>query len=184
MELNLEFLATIGHLMTGFGTIILAILVFRTFQHLAAASKAAEIETEYKLRPWIGPTGIIKEINSDSTKKRFEVMVKNFGDLPASDVTASSLVKLEKITRDDLKSQKNSISLGPILPNMEKRYWIDIPIEMVEKQKEGKIFTGILFEYPLSFGKSEYGLISEVSVPLFVFAHTDMWTSSPSAKSS
>jgi len=170
--------------MTGVGTIVLVVLLYRTLNHLAIATRANEIQTEYKFRPWIGPTGTIKETNLDENNKRFEIMVKNFGDLPAIDVTVSSTVKLDKVTRDELKSQTKSISLGPILPNMEKKYWLDISNEMIEKakQNDGKIFSGVLFEYPLSFGKSEYGLISEINTSSFTFTHKDMWTSSPSLK--
>lgn len=64
---------------------------------------------------------------------------------------------------------------------MEKRYWLDVDNEIIKKAKESnqKIITGILFEYPLSFGKSEYGLISEVSTESFNFVHTEMWVTSP-----
>lgn len=55
MEYDLEFLATIGHLLTGFGTIVLAVLLYKTFRHLEASTRAANIQTEYKLRPWVGP---------------------------------------------------------------------------------------------------------------------------------
>lgn len=187
MEFNLELIGTIGHLMTGVGTIILSVLIYKTFKHLNASTKAAEIQTEYKFRPWIGHTGVIKEISSDSNKKQFEILIKNYGDLPATDVTVSSLVKDHKITKDEIKTQAtNHISLGPILPNMDKRYWLDVDNNIIEKAKNenGKFFTAILFEYPLSFGKSEYGLISEVNTSSFLFTHVDMWTFSPQLKNS
>ncbi len=185
MDPSLEFLATIGHLMTGFGTILLSILLYKSFRHLETATKATEIQTEFKFRPWVGPTGLIREIGQESGKKRFEITIKNFGDLPANEVLVSSIVKNQKITKEELQSQKTTrISLGPVLPNMEKRYWLDVENSILEQAKKqgGKISTGVLFEYPLSFGRSEYGLISEIDPDSFKFVHTDMWVASPELK--
>jgi hypothetical protein len=179
MELSLEFFATTGHLMTGFGTIVLSILLYRTFRHLRAATRASEIQTEYKFRPWIGPTGQIKELFTDQKKKRFEVILKNFGDLPATNVTAYSLAKPGQISKDEIKSGYK-VDLGPILPNMEKHFWLDVDLEILQKAKEvGSFYTGMIFEYPLAFGKSEYGMISETNIEKLAFVHKDMWVYSP-----
>lgn len=186
MEYGLEFVATIGHLMTGFGTIILSILLYRTFKHMEASTQATKIQTEYKFRPWVGPTGAIREINSDSNKKQFEVIIRNYGEYAATDVAVTNLVKLEKITKDDLKSKTDSrVSLGPLLPNMEKRFWFDIDTQTIKNAKESntKIFSGIIFEYPLTFGQSEYGMISEIDPQTLIFTHMDMWVQSPSLRS-
>jgi hypothetical protein len=186
MEYGLDFFATIGHLMTGTGTIALSILLYRTFKHMEASTHATELQTEHKFRPWVGPTGTIEEIDSGSDKKRFEIMVRNYGEYAANDVLTRSLVKLEQITRDDLKSQANShVSLGPLLPNMEKRFWFDIDSQTIKKAKEmsAKIFVGVIMEYPLTFGKSEYGMISEVDPETLSFVHKDMWVQSPPMRS-
>jgi hypothetical protein len=178
MEANLEVLATIGHLMTGFGTIVLAILLYGTFKHLEASTRSAEIQAEYKLRPWVGPTGVIKNLGDNQNKKRFEIMIKNFGDLPATNVSVFSVVKTNQVSRDEIKT--NKIDLGPVLPNMEKRFWLDVDSDTIQKAKEsGRFYSGIVFEYPVAFGKSEYGLISEIDVETFSFVHKDMWVSSP-----
>ncbi|MEW6043423.1 MAG: hypothetical protein AB1608_04100 [Thermoproteota archaeon] len=186
MEYSLEFFATIGHLMTGFGTIVLSVLLYRTFKHLEASTRATEFQTEYKFRPWIGPTGTIREIASDSNKKRFEVIIKNYGEYAATDLTVANLVKSEKMTKDELKSNAdNRVSLGPLLPTMEKRFWFEIDVQTIQKAKEANssIYTGVIIEYPLTFGKSEYGMISEVDPETFTFVHKDMWIHSPSLKS-
>jgi hypothetical protein len=186
MEYGLEFFATIGHLMTGAGTIALSILLYRTFKHMDASTHATELQTEHKFRPWVGPSGTIEEMNSGSDKKRFEITVKNYGEYAANDVMIRSLVKLEKITRDDLKSQANNpVSLGPLLPNMEKRFWFDVDNQIIKKAKETstKIFVGVIMEYPLTFGKSEYGMMSEVDPETLSFIHKDMWVQSPSMRS-
>lgn len=186
MEYSLEFFATIGHLMTGVGTIALSILLYRTFKHMEASTRATELQTEHKFRPWVGPTGTIKEVNGGSDKKRFEVMIKNYGEYAATDVTVKNLVKSEKITKDDLKSTTNNhVSLGPLLPTMEKRFWFDIDNQAIKKAKESstKIFVGVVIGYPLTFGESEYGMISEVDPDTLSFVHKDMWVQSPSLRS-
>jgi len=186
MEYGLEFFATVGHLMTGSGTILLSVLLYKTFRHMDASTRATELQTEHKFRPWIGPSGQIKEIEAGSDKKRFEILIKNYGEYAATDVLVRSLVKLEKITREDLKSKANgNVSLGPLLPNMEKRFWFDVDNQTIKKTREAntKIFIGVIMEYPLMFGKSEYGMISEVDPETLSFIHTDMWVQSPSVRS-
>lgn len=181
MEYGLEFFATIGHIMTGIGTITLAILLYRTFKHMNAATRAAEIQTEYKFRPWIGPTGAIRKIDSNERKTRLEVTIKNFGDLPATNVSVYCMTKATPVSREEIRTS-NKIDLGPVLPNMEKHYWLDIDNTIIDnaKKSNGSISSGLLFEYPLAFGKSEYGMISDVDPENFGFVHKDMWVLSPS----
>lgn len=181
MEYDLEFVATIGHLMTGFGTTVLAVLLYKTFRHLEASTRAANIQTEYKLRPWVGPTGAIQQLGKDSKKTRIEITIKNFGDLPATNVAVYSIVKTSDVTKEEIR-RSAKVDLGPVLPNMEKHYWLDIPNEIIEGAKKAniKFFGGLLFEYPLSYGNSEYGMISEIDPESFKFVHKEMWVHSPS----
>ena len=182
MELSLEFFATVGHLMTGFGTLFAVVLLFRTLKHLEASTRVAIIQTEFKFRPWVGPTGVIREANSNQEKKQFDIIIKNFGDLPASNVTVYSIVKSSKISRDDIRAETaTKVDLGPVLPNMEKRFWLDIANEIIDgaRQTNSSVWSGVVFEYPLPFGKSEYGLISEIDPETFLFVHKDMWVKSP-----
>jgi len=181
----LELFATIGHLMTGFGTLIAVVLLYRTLKHLEASTRVAIIQTEFKFRPWVGPTGIIREANSDQKKKQFEIMIKNFGDLPASNVAVFSVVRSAKMSKDDIRAGATTkVDLGPVLPNMEKRFWLDIDSEIIQgaRQAGTSIWSGVIFEYPLAFGKSEYGLISEINPETFLFVHKEMWVHSPTIK--
>jgi len=59
---NLEILVGIAHWLTGVGTIVLAIALIRTFKHMEVVTEMTSIETEYRLRPWIGPTGPITKM--------------------------------------------------------------------------------------------------------------------------
>lgn len=182
MEYSLEFFATIGHLMTGVGTVVLSVLLYRTLKHLETVTRATESQTEYKFRPWVGPSGRVNEIAAGSDKKRFEIVIKNYGEYAADDVTITNLIKLETISRNDLKSKAETrLSLGPLLPTMEKRFWFDIDNHTIKKAKDAsaKIFVGIIMEYPLTFGKSEYGMISELDPETMSFVHKDMWVQSP-----
>lgn len=149
---------------------------------METATKATEIQTEYKFRPWVGPTGVIREIDSDNTRKQIEITIKNYGDLPATNVSVYSIVKQTQVIKGEIRSNSaKKIDLGPILPNMEKRYWLHIEKDIIQaaKQNNSKIYSGMIFEYPLAFGNSEYGLISEIDPETFSFVHKDMWVQSP-----
>ena len=168
--------------MTGGGTIVLSVLLYRTFKHLETVSRATESQTEYKFRPWIGPAGTIHEVAAGSDKKRFEIVIKNYGEYAANDLTVINLIKTEAMSRDELKSKAETrLSLGPLLPTMEKRFWFDIDNHAIKKAKDAgsKIFVGVIIEYPLTFGKSEYGMISELDLETMGFVHKEMWVQSP-----
>jgi hypothetical protein len=64
---------------------------------------------------------------------------------------------------------------------MEKRFWFDIDEQTIKKAKETntKIFVGVVIGYPLVFGESQYGMISEVDPETLSFVHKDMWVQSP-----
>ena len=84
--------------------------------------------------------------------------------------------------RDIFKSNHGEpFNLGPLLPNMEKHYWIFIDSELMKKAKEGteKIYSALYFEYPVAGGKSGYGMISEYDPKNDDFTHKDMWVKSP-----
>ena len=122
MEHNIEILVGIAHWLTGIGTIALAIALIRTFKHMEAVTKMTSIETEYRLRPWIGPTGPIKKMEkSISDECQFDITLKNFGELAASNVTAKFVKSTKPFTRESLQSTNgSSYDLGPVMPTMEK----------------------------------------------------------------
>ncbi len=82
---SLEMWVTLAHWTTGLATVALAVALIKTFKHMEAVTKMTTIETEYRLRPWIGPTGPIKKmeksINDDC---QFDVPIKNYGELAAN----------------------------------------------------------------------------------------------------
>lgn len=179
---SLEFWVGIAHWLTGIGTIVLAFALFRTFKHLEAVTKMTTIETEYRLRPWIGPSSGIKRMdNSINGDIQFSITIKNFGDLPASGVKAKSIVSTNPIIKEALKEPLTEFNLGPLLPHMEKSYWFFIEPSLWEKIVNGgeSLFVGIYFEYPSITGSNGYGMVSEFNKNNETFIHKEMWIDYP-----
>ena len=178
-EYDLEVLVGIAHWLTGVGTIVLAIALIRTFKHMEAVTKMTSIETEYRLRPWIGPTGpITKMEKSISDDCQFDIPIKNFGELAANAVTAKFIKSTEPLTRESLQSNSgSSYDLGPVMPTMEKHYWFFIDSELWEKADAGSepLHIGLYFEYTIAGKKSGYGMLSEYNSTAKNFIHKDMW---------
>jgi len=182
MGIPLEILVAIAHWLTGAGTIILAVAIFMTFRHLEASTKMSKIETEYRLRPWIGPVNSIKSLPPNGDTNQYDCTIKNYGELPAQNVKAYCKIDTKIMDRDVFKSNPGkTFNLGPLLPNMEKHYWVFIDSSLIKKAKDGseKIFSALYFEYPVTGGKSGYGMISEYDPKNDGFIHKDMWVESP-----
>ncbi len=150
-EYNLEIVVGIAHWATGIGTVVLAVALIRTFKHMEVITKMTSIETEYRLRPWIGPTGPIKKMEkSISDDCQFDITIKNYGELAASAVTAKFVKSNKPLTRESFQSNNvNSYDLGPVMPTMEKHYWFFIDSETWKKADDGlePLYTGLYFEY-------------------------------------
>ena len=176
MDVTIE---SLGSIATAVATVALVILLYRTVKQLESTVELSRIQTEYRFRPWIGHVGKITKIEpSINNDYQFSISVKNFGELPAPQVSANFILSKTLISRDELKSSNlNQFNLGPMLPNMEKHYWFFIPTDiwkLAEEDKE-KIFVGIFFTYPASGKDSGYGIISEYSASSNSFIHKEMW---------
>ena len=176
---SLEVLVTLAHWTTGVATVVLAVALIKTFKHMEAVTKMTTIETEYRLRPWIGPTGPIKKmeksINDDC---QFDITIKNYGALAANAVTAKFVKSSKPLTRESFQSSDvNSYDLGPLMPTMEKHYWFFIDSETWKKADSGltPLYTGLYFEYSHAGKKSGYGMLSEYRPSAKNFVHRDMW---------
>jgi len=178
-EMELEMVIGIAHWLTGIGTVVLAVALIRTFKHMEAVTKMTSIQTEYRLRPWIAPTGPIKKMEkSISDDCQFEVTIKNFGELAASAVTVKFVKSTEPLSRESLQSNNvTSYDLGPVMPTMEKHYWFFIDSETWKKADSGteSLHTGLYFEYYTAGKKSGYGMLSEYNSTTKNFVHKDMW---------
>ncbi len=178
-EYDVEIIIGIAHWLTGIGTVVLAVALIRTFKHMEAVTKMTSIETEYRLRPWIGPTGPIKKmeksINDDC---QFDITIKNYGELPANAVIAKFVNSSKPLSRESFQSDNvNSYDLGPVMPTMEKHYWFFIDSETWKKADSGlePLYTGLYFEYINAGKKSGYGMLSEYNSTTKNFVHKDMW---------
>ncbi len=176
---EIEIWIGVAHWLTGVGTVVLAVALIRTFKHMEIVTRMTSIETEYRLRPWIGPMGPIKKMEkSISDECQFDVTIKNFGELPAVGVIAKFVRSDKPLTREALESNDvSSYNLGPIMPTMEKHYWFFINSEIWEKADSGSesLHTGLYFEYTNSGKKCGYGMLSEYSPTAKNFIHKDMW---------
>jgi len=182
---SLDFWIGIAHWLTGVGTVVLAVALIRTFRHLEANTRMSKIETEYRLRPWIGPNSPIKKMdNSINGQCQFSISVKNFGDLPASYVKAKSIVSITPLTKESLKQPLSEFNLGPVLPHMEKSYWFFIEPDMWKKIFDGTdpLYVALYFEYQSLSGSNGYGSISEYNKNNQTFVHKEMWIDSPEIK--
>ncbi|HSB57564.1 MAG TPA: hypothetical protein VLD38_07140 [Nitrosopumilaceae archaeon] len=177
--IDLDQIEQIFVILNTLGTIILIVLFWKTIKHLEEASKNARIQTNYRFRPWVGPTNGIKLMSTTDNRHQFGIDIKNYGEIPASNIIAMFKMKNDMMTRDLLKNPESleSFNLGPLLPNMEKRYWFFIDSDLVEKAKNGgtNIFTLLYFSYDHLGGKSGYGMISQYDPKTDLFLHKDMW---------
>jgi len=178
---EIEILSVIGSIGTAIATIILVILLWKTikqFETFETTAKLSTVEMEFRFRPWIGPVNTIKAMGEANGKNQFDVALKNYGELPATQLIASFKMDTKIMSKDVLNSEDTEkFNLGPMLPNMEKHYWFFIDCELIQKAQEGKIkiFIALYFEYPLTQGTSGYGMISEYDPKMNGFIHKDMW---------
>lgn len=160
----------------------IVILLWKTVKDFAELAKVSKLQTEVRFRPWVGPSGGFEFLRDDSDKKQYSIAMKNFGEVPASNVIVTS-------TLSDTKPDKSSVldgskpdgvtefHIGPLLPGMEKRYWVFIDNERYRKTMEGtsNLFVFIYFSYVYSGGKSGYGMISQLDSKTNNFVHREMW---------
>ena len=179
---DLAVLEAVGVLVAAGANIALVFLLYRTVKQLEATVHLSKIQIDYRFRPWIGPLNSIKALPPKGDTNQYDCTIKNYGEIPAQYVKAYCKIDTKIMDRDVFKSNPGkTFNLGPLLPNMEKHYWVFIDSSLIKKAKEGseKIFSALYFEYPLSDGKSGYGMISEYDPQNDGFIHKDMWVDSP-----
>lgn len=176
----LTVMGQIGAIGTAIGTIALVILFWKTIQQLEETVKLSKIQANFRFRPWVGPLSRIEHMSTTTDgREQYNITIKNYGELPSSNVIAKFLIRNSSPTRDMVKSDSiTSFTLGPLLPNMEKRYWFFVDSKTIEEAKSGvgQIFTLLYFLYEHRDGSSGYGLISKYDSTMNSFNHVDMWT--------
>ena len=158
------------------------ILLWKTVKDFAELAKVSKLQTEVRFRPWVGPSGGFELLREDEGKKQYSIAMKNFGEVPASNVIVSCTISDTKPDKStSMESSKENVNnqfhIGPLLPGMEKRYWVFIDDESYRKTIEGSsnIFIFIYFSYVYAGGKSGYGMISQLDSKTNNFVHRDMW---------
>ena len=157
------------------------VLLWKTVKDFAELAKVSKLQTEVRFRPWVGPSGGFEFLREDDNKKQYSIAMKNFGEVPASNVIVTCTIsetKPDKSTSmENFNADKNQFQIGPLLPGMEKRYWVFIENEKYRKAMEGvsNIFIFIYFSYVYSGGKSGYGMISQLDNKINNFVHREMW---------
>jgi hypothetical protein len=158
------------------------VLLWRTVKDFAELAKVSKLQTQVRFRPWVGPSGGFEFLRDDNDKKQYSIAMKNFGEVPASNVIVTSTIsetKPDKSSALDVSKQNGTseFHIGPLLPGMEKRYWVFIENERYRKTVEGTsdLFVFIYFTYLFSGGKSGYGMISQLDSKTNNFVHREMW---------
>lgn len=178
--LTIETLEKYIAVIAGIAEIIIVFLLWKTVKDFAELAKVSKLQTEVRFRPWVGPSGNIQHVRDDSEnkKKQYAISIKNFGEVPSTAVTAISVCSESLPKRESLKSpDAERFNLGPLLPNMEKRYWIFIDSALMDNAEQGTsgLYVVIYFSYEFAGGKSAYGMISQYDRKSGVFIHRDMW---------
>ena len=160
----------------------IVILLWKTVKDFAELAKVSKLQTDVRFRPWVGPSGGFEFLRDDSDKKQYSIAMKNFGEVPASNVIVTSILSDTKPDKSSvLESSKSNgaseFQIGPLLPGMEKRYWVFIENERYKKTMDGttNLFVFIYFTYLYSGGKSGYGMISQLDSKTNNFVHREMW---------
>jgi hypothetical protein len=158
------------------------VLLWKTVKDFAELAKVSKLQTEVRFRPWVGPNGGFEFLREDDNKKQYSIAMKNFGEVPASDVIVTCTISDTKPQKsnpleDPKGNDNNQFHIGPLLPGMEKRYWVFIENERYRETMEGtsNTFIFIYFSYIFSGGKSGYGMISQLDNKTSNFVHREMW---------
>lgn len=176
--MGIEDLHLYVEILAGIAEIAIVFLLWKTVKDFAETAKVSKIQTQHRFSPWIGPSSGIEFMREDASKMQYSVRLKNFGEIPALSVTAQYTMKTEVISKETLQLDSLTIfKLGPLLPLMEKRYWIFIDSDIISKAKEDKlkVFTYLYFGYEFAGGKSGYGMISFFDPNTENFMHKEMW---------
>ncbi len=161
----------------------IVILLIKTVRDYSEVAKMSRLQIKQRFRPWIGPTTGIEFLREADGKHQFSIAIKNFGEIPATKVLAMSTASSELPSREFLNGGGGNAEklekyvLGPLLPNMEKRYWLFVDSGTMEKVKAGShpLYTLTNFAYEFEGGTSSYGMISQYDPKTNLFVHKDMW---------
>ena len=129
-------------------------------------------------RPWVGPIdGSVISSKSDD-KKKFLIIVKNFGQIKAKNVKVNFTVQNQKPTKKQLITSNVSTSnLGSLMPKLETNYSFLVDSNKIQKAKTNNepLFLGLYFSYEFESMKSGYGLINQYNPQSRSFERIETW---------
>lgn len=182
METDIQFLETVGVLGTAIATVLLVLLLWKAIKQMEATVSLSRVQTNLRFRGWVGPSSGIEHMGmSTDGRHQYEISIKNFGEIVAEQVTISCKKDTKMISKEEPPKDVESFDVGPLLPSMEKKYWIFVEPELMTKVKnrEEKLYTYLYIDYPVANGKSGYGMISEYEPEKEIFIHRKMWVDNP-----
>lgn len=163
----------------GVATVLVVYLLWKTVRHMEETSRLSKVQVAHRFRPWVGPSSGIEFMRTAEGKEQFVITLKNYGELPASSLLAICAKKSEMPSREVLRGSDgiDKVNLGPLLPNMEKRFWLFVDSDSVKNAKngDGQVFVALYFDYEYPGGRSGYGMISHLDTKTNTFVHKDMW---------
>src|SRR6266498_277492 len=68
------------------------LLLWKTVKDFAELAKVSKLQTEVRFRPWVGPNGGFEFLREDGDKKQYSITMKNFGEVPASNVIVTCTI--------------------------------------------------------------------------------------------
>jgi hypothetical protein len=179
----------------GIAEIIIVFLLWKTVLDFSETAKVSRLQSNYRFRPWVGPSSGIQYMQATNGKSQYSITIKNFAEIPASKVIVRYATKKGEMPKKELLKQSDlgirgpdgnastghdgltTFDLGPLLPQMEKRYWIFIDSDTVKgiNENSGSLYTLLHFSYEYAGGKGGYGMISMFDPKTDNFVHKDMW---------
>jgi hypothetical protein len=182
--------------LAGIAEIIIVFLLWKTVLDFSETAKVSRLQSNYRFRPWVGPSSGIQFMQATNGKSQYSITVKNFSEIPTSKVIVRYAMKKDEMPKKEMLKQSNlgikgpdgssdgishdgmtTFDLGPLLPQMEKRYWIFIESDTMKRIKEnsGSLYTLLHFNYEYAGGNGGYGMISMFDPNTDNFVHKDMW---------
>ncbi|UVS68670.1 hypothetical protein [Nitrososphaera viennensis] len=130
-------------------------------------SKMTKQQIDSRLRPWIGTKEIM------IAQDKIEVVLTNYGGLPALSAVGKSDLSDKVLTIADLKGQDDKNTMGTIMPNSEKFYIMELSDDPHKKI----LSFGYVVEYTYAGGKQgEYGMIAKLGAGNRRFEIIQEWT--------
>ena len=179
---DLDTIAQVVSVISGIATVGVVFLLWKTVRDMQETTKLNKVQLQHRFRPWVGPSTGVELMKTVDNKNQYVIAVKNYGEIPASNVTAESRVSNEMPDRDMANKSDGMarFNMGPLLPAMEKRYWFFVESDLIKGTQVSEnghdpVYVVLHFKYEFPGGASGYGMISQYDPKSNAFVHKEMW---------